>query len=790
MSKVYYDKLPSLSIRYANDYREMQTYTLSTIRAFMYFILEKCELTIGEYLEEMGQDPYFLLAATGLGKTVAAPIHSYLRHCEQVLFGVNFGSNVLFNNTVPRLWVVEPKVAIAESQAVFMNTLFEEFIKQRNNSKDVGHPALFGSKTSVSNINYHSPIKFITTGIFAIYARLGWIEPNRDCVIIDEAHVTIESSEGVELAIAICREKGITVHYMSATVDTSNLQSTLGVKNIIEADKQRFPIWMHNTGLPMEHCIVDIIGDTLAYPNLRSPYFPQGQDNVSRSIRDAVLEKGRSKGFLVVINSFAGVDSDANTIAELLSNAPYARDIEVLLLAGAVIRNPRKKLEFEESLKRIERSKKKYVIIATSVVEMGVTFPTLDFVATMDSGFEQITIGDTVLPEIFPLPVNSLKQRIGRVGRKRPGIGYITDEVGAYYSSLNDQELNGKLKYETIGLPLKKGSLILVAQYSFAQEWSEPIKEITDLNLPSGIHNDVFRLQEFLIQRERLIGLGIADGNRLTEEGRYCERWLEAGVDIAYAVRLQEALSAKDEKSMYFYLMTTALSNVNFQALQDQIESARLNIFVSDYVDGYLRPRKGLIRKWEEIEFVPQSEILALYNILSYLSNSYSDVLFRSGNASVVRKQYYNSFASDCRAFGFSPSNVEIVLRGLSSILKTFSDTNRKRNDFIQIFGERKEVTLDQIMFPKLSANEIVHFINDISTLPNRVKVILAESQDGFTWKETNGSREGYIRSGSTSIDMANGLVLTTKLIPLPGNEERKAGEAWKLVHPQYHLSK
>jgi len=89
----------------------------------------------------------------------------------------------------------------------------------------------------VDKLHAHAPIKFVTTGIFAIAARFGWLDPARDCVLIDEAHVTIESAEGVELAIAICRQKGIPVHYMSATVDTTNLHETLGVRTIVDATR-------------------------------------------------------------------------------------------------------------------------------------------------------------------------------------------------------------------------------------------------------------------------------------------------------------------------------------------------------------------------------------------------------------------------------------------------------------------------------------------------------------------------------------------------------------------------
>lgn len=791
MSRVYYN-LPQVSIRYANDHREMQTYSLNAFRAFMYYVLEKEKLTIAEYLGQMGNNPYFLIAATGLGKTVAAPIHSYLRHCEMVLSNMQ-PLKPLFNQEIPRLWVVEPKISIAESQTNFMNSLFSDFIKIRDNPNDVNHPTMFGCKTSVHSIHYHAPIKFVTTGIFAIYARLGWLDPKRDCLIIDEAHVTIESSEGVELAIAICRQKGIPIHYMSATVDTQGLRETLGVQSIIEADKQRFPLWMHNTGKTMDHSIVDLVEKTLVYPDPSSEYFPQGNDNVSGQIRDAVLGEGRAKGLLIVVNSFAGEESDANRIAELLASAQYASSIEILLLSGSIIRNAKEKKQFDNAIERIETENKKYVIIATSVVEMGVTFPTLDFVVTMDSGYEQITIGDTVLPEIVPLPVNSMKQRIGRVGRKRPGIGYITNEVGAAYSTLSDYELNAKLPYEQIGLPLRKGSLTTVAQYSFAQEWDDPVLGLADLNLPSGIHKNHDRVSEFLKQRQRLIDIGIAVDNRLTEEGKYCDRWLDAGIDIGFAIKLQQSLSALIYQDVIFYLVACLVSEISLSSLMDQSESIQISELSPGTGDrfntGGDRVRKGVQLHEVEIEFTPQSEILALYNVVRYFAKTYGGVLFTKGTSVLERQRFKTTFQQDCNACGLAPDRVEAVLKGFATILKTFHDTNWKREEYKRLIGELKELQISDLTFPEITEWDIRFYISEVSTLPNRTLVQVKKNFAGFEWQEVDSDRSGFIKQEMTCVDLEHDQILTAKLIPLPGNQNRKAGEAWRIVHLQQEMN-
>lgn len=207
MVKLYYD-LPDVILNFVDSNKIPNNYSIRTIRAFLYDLIQSQQLTIAEYLSSMGNDPFFLLAATGLGKTVAAPVHVYLKNCEQVLSRLKDRKGmVLMQRDVPRVWVIEPKISIAEEQEKYMNMLFATFIRSRNNSKDPKKPVFFGCKTSNRDSNYHAPIKFVTTGIFAIAARLNWINPELDSVIIDEAHVTIESDEGVELGIAICRQK-------------------------------------------------------------------------------------------------------------------------------------------------------------------------------------------------------------------------------------------------------------------------------------------------------------------------------------------------------------------------------------------------------------------------------------------------------------------------------------------------------------------------------------------------------------------------------------------------------
>lgn len=190
---------------------------------------------------------------------------------------------------------------------------------------------------------------------------------------------------------------------------------------------------------------------------------------------------------------------------------------------------------------------------------MGVTFDNLFFVVTMDSGYKNVTIGDTVLPVLSPLDVNSLVQRLGRVARLFPGIGYITREIGAPYTFLSDAEINkGGLVNEKISLPMLSGSLATIALYSFSQGWEHPLEDLEDLNLPSKIHLIPERVETFFRQRALLQNIGIASEHTLTPIGEQCERW-SGMANLWYAYKLQEALTNHDKEAVMFYLVATSL---------------------------------------------------------------------------------------------------------------------------------------------------------------------------------------------------------------------------------------
>lgn len=540
---------------------------MSEVIAFTRWVVNRDKLEICHYLKDMTQEPFFLVAATGLGKTVAVPLHLLLRQMER-------GGVVEEGNTLPtaRVWVVEPRIPIATDQMRFMNDLWQQFCKETSTpEKPKRRSALFGCITSAGPRNTDAPIMFITTGVFSLLAREQRLQHKRDRVVIDEAHVTLQDNADVELAMCIARGSGVTVDFMSATVDTSTLQDDLRITQIINADKQRQPVWKHNLELPLEECIVPLVRETLIQPNFSGQYYPQRNAGYphTEAVLKAVREKNRSHGMLVVVNSFAGDSSDIRHLGRLL-NAEFP-ELTVLELASKVVRNPQHLKAFEDTLKAAERAKRNYVILSTSVVEMGITFPTLDYVVTMDSGYTQETVGDTTFPVVGPLGVNSLLQRIGRVGRRRPGIAYVSCEVEAPYALLSDAQLNRKqsLAYEPIGYPLADSSLLPLAYFaSYQPGWTDGTEWLASLEAPSRPEAHQQVIDRFNSDYAQLEALGITQNFDLTDFGARMAPWV-GRTDLAYAATLQRELErGAPLGNVLFWATTTALSNLPISTLR------------------------------------------------------------------------------------------------------------------------------------------------------------------------------------------------------------------------------
>lgn len=731
---------------------------LMKVIGFLRYIIERDHLTINEYLGRMTHDPFFLVAATGLGKTVAVPVHVLIRLVQEI------GAEP---NPQPRVWVVEPRIPIAIDQMKFMNSLWQEYLQKKNERK---LPPLFGCISSASgNTHRDAPIKFVTTGIFELMAKGDELTPKRDRVIIDEAHVTVEQNPGVELGIVLARRAGVKVDYMSATVDTSSLEQDLGIHNVIRADKQRHVIWKHNLMRPLMDALPDLIRATLIQPDRHSEYFPRpGGFSQSGQVLDAVLEPNRSHGLLAVVNSFAGQQSDVRRLADIIRKT--FPNLPVLELASEVIRDAKREREFRQRLQSIESAKQNYVILATSVVEMGITFPTLDYIVTMDCGYDQETIGDVSFPVVAPLGVNSLLQRIGRVGRKRPGIAYISYEVGAEYAQLEDSELNGNaLRYEPIRFPMASAPLMPLAYYACRQEWDTLEEWIGGLSLPSRLHENADRMAYLNEQIDLLERIGLVQEGRLTPLGERMEPWI-GQADLAYAVQLQlrfEESCALPE--LMFWVVATALSNTPLVTLRAQHD------YFVDYAGAHSEIAHD-IDLWSGF----WHEDLAAFGLVARVAAMAPSALLGG-----KRLSSWDSAELDrwCNLAGVDGRKLLKAGSAIRDLWKLFCKINGKAAAFHSLFGDQKEPALTAVPWASFTAQIPAQEIHrDLVSMPGVTQLtISANERGGFDWQESGQARAGILNQDDTPVKVSAAYIYAGRLVP--GRESKGDEATWRVTH-------
>ncbi|HYG83964.1 MAG TPA: helicase-related protein [Verrucomicrobiae bacterium] len=738
------------------------TVLASEVVQFLQWVIDRDDLEIARYFPLMTQEPFFLVAATGLGKTVGVPVHVLLRQLQKLAWQPN---------PAPRVWIVEPRIPIAIGLAAFMNSLWERFASESG----VAHPPLFGCISSVSgNSNPDAPITFVTTGIFELTAKAGELTPERDRVVIDEAHVTIEQNPGVELGIALARKAGVTIDYMSATVDTDNLEETLGLETIIKADAQRYPIWMHNLGAPAVECLPELIQHTLIAPDTSSSYFPQPHNYAAAGeVCQAVAEPGRAHGMLVVVNSFAGDYSDTARLKAIIQKAHP--DLSVLQLASEVVRDRRLLEAFETQLANIERDHQPYVVLATSVVEMGITFPTLDFVVTMDSGYEQETVGDVTFPVVAPLGVNSLRQRIGRVGRRRPGIAFITNEVGAFYAELDDEELNDKqtLPYEPIRFPLAASPLMPLAYYACQQGWRDIDAEIRALALPSRLADNSERMAYLHEQFANLEALGLTEDYVLTPLGISMEKWV-GRVDLAYAVQLQKSLTEDAKVSdVMFWVVATALSNSPAAALRTP----------HDYFVDYEGKHEAIAHIDDVWSHWANHEDVSVFKMFATAASYEPDTLFKDGWFEPDSDDLFD-FRVWCNSVGVDIRKLRKAAKAVEDTWQLLWETNGESSLLRNLFESEKAPKLLYLPWRQLlKAFPESGLWSSLYTMPGSVTVRLVFDEDtGFyTWIDTVNGRSGTIFQDNTPVPLNGAQTLIARIVP--SRQAKGDATMWRLAH-------
>lgn len=513
---------------------------LELLQTFLTEEVEAAALPIGAYLPRLGPEPFFLVAATGVGKTVAVPLHLYIQLATRV-GGRGQGQ-------LPRVYVVEPTIPLCRREAEHMNATFRRFLDRNGVRQFKELP--FGYITGAGKGNPGAVVLFVTTGVFELIASGSEYDPSRVRFVIDEAHRILGQHEGVEIAAAIARSRGAPVDFMSATVDISTLERELRVA-VVEATQERFPVVKVATEMPMEACVADLAFACLLDPE-RAPIpkpvgFSRPEDQARcqrlqmhllsrREFVDPVDERSypgldeRPQGLLAIVNSHRGEQADTKRIADRLRDRCAGRPIEILRLASAVERDTDQRRSFEQRVAAIEERNGRYIIVATSVVEMGLTFPSLDYVVTMDTELETAeAYGGAVIRE-RPLGVNAFFQRIGRVGRRRPGLAFVTREVthgdrNPAWSAWPADRLARELKVEPIAFAIGRSDLQELALYLYQNEVeanAEAVRNFLDgWRLPSRPEVSPQLMARLIQQRDSIRRAQLSDdGVRFNRLGR------------------------------------------------------------------------------------------------------------------------------------------------------------------------------------------------------------------------------------------------------------------------------
>jgi hypothetical protein len=621
---------------------------LTKFYQFKEYLISELKLdAINQYLPEMARKTFFLLAATGLGKTVIVPIHNWL----EIFNRVKSTSEYLWNSKFkPTVYVVVPTVTIAEDQVAFLNSMFDKFCR----NEGLNAKSLFGCKTIKGSTNNNAPIQFVTTGVFEAMAMNQSFVVNIHSIIIDEAHKTLETSPNFEIALTNVKYSKVRVDYMSATVDTDGLQERLGVETFIKADAIRHPIFKHNTNLSMADSIVDVIGNCICDFNHRSKYIPQGLFMGRDFIRELSDQwRHRPSAMLAIVNSKKDIEAITSIVNQ---NFP---DFPVLAFSSAIKKSPTISKQFSDKIAHYTKKNQNYLIISTNVVEMGVTFDNLDWVITKD---QEYTNSDNDL-QLTPLKVNALYQRLGRVGRKGVGIGIITNDGQSYYSSLDDSELNN-LKNEPIDFPCTSNGFQAIAMNTLTLGWSdqEMITQLTTWNCPSQIHKAPSSIEYIIKHRQELKLSGVIDSssNSMTTRGKIINQlmsytcldsancvsildayqnnnWAEFGFEISRSIVMRYSLvDFGDRKCNQLEIQISAINESNYYTVFCEKSQTLIgeNLFynrasnfesINEVFAFFIRSQYQAVKDKTSSNLGETNECLSLLKSVS-MSYQYSDV--------------------------------------------------------------------------------------------------------------------------------------------------------------------
>jgi hypothetical protein len=355
----------------------------------------------------------------------------------------------------------------------------------------------FQGKYETVELNYEKTyLDLITDGTF-LNKELNNIKNNKknkryqmdnySCVLIDEAH---ERTVACEYIMAILnnyvkKERKLPFRsiIMSATIGLDLFKNYFNTDNTLHIGGNTFGknIFYNKYKASIDTVIINIIENILNKSYLKNEEYETIPENDD-------LYEVKDKDILIFLATISQIEN----LSKLISKNSKFNNLKVLELYSKLSDEEKKEITNEDVSYWSSKDKKKYtkrVVITTNIAETSLTIK--DITYAIDSGLQNIVrtnpINNSSTSNVLPTSVNSIIQRLGRVGRS---------ENGCYFPIFNKDFFD--IKYYMDNNKIKNNNLKI--QLEPAIEITDSTTEIFKLlqigliKKPSDILNNKFPL--------------------------------------------------------------------------------------------------------------------------------------------------------------------------------------------------------------------------------------------------------------------------------------------------------
>lgn len=337
------------------------------------------QITRKKEILNVGDKVWLLKAGTSSGKSVVTPAYLYLREKKGLIICLQ--PRIYNCLSIPQqIALYTPEFVIGENLG-FSTSIKKVLIKDNG--------LMFATiDTLLSQMKTLSEDAFITKYKY---------------IIVDEVHVRNIGLDLLLFKLKIIMAKHLhdgkcpTLILMSATFDVPKFAKFFGTKNIIIAQGKSFPIDAHFLASPSTDVVQDVAKRILSIIE---------ENDDPQPLRD-----------ILVFVPGKGMAKKISDIIEPLIPS-FKKPLIILTVESSNVTEVKPLIEEPNDVRRL--------LLSTSVIETGVTVNTLKYV--IEPGFGNIMEYNPVKNAksllVKPIDQGSATQRVGRVGRKAPGIAY------------------------------------------------------------------------------------------------------------------------------------------------------------------------------------------------------------------------------------------------------------------------------------------------------------------------------------------------------------------------------